>query len=60
MPHADIPQLLGRVLSGTKYGVQVSQLVGATVPCALANMQTDLVVACSKRVASSVWAPKWR
>ena len=47
MPHKDIPQLLGRVLSGTKYGVQQTRGkfgLGAKMALIWSKMSTGLPI----------------
>jgi hypothetical protein len=47
MPHADIPNLLGRVLSGTKYGVQQTRGkfgLGAKMALIWSKMSTGLPI----------------
>ena len=47
MPHADIPNLLGRVLSGTKYGVKQTRGkfgLGAKMALIWSKMSTGLPI----------------
>ena len=48
MPHKDIPNLLGRVLSGTKYGVKQTRGkfgLGAKMALIWSKMRTGLPIA---------------